>query len=154
MSYHQFTSDERKCLWELHRKNLSIRKIADALGRAPSSVSRELRRNRSEKGTWHPFPAHKKAKARRRHLRNSSLQTDLELRAYVIDGLNHFWTPEEIAGRWSLAHPDRPVSFATIYRHIKRKLLPGIEPKTHLRRRGKRKVNRNANFNTDRKSVV
>jgi|GEM_PF-5925374 len=29
MSYHQFTSDERKCLWELHRKNLSIRKIAD-----------------------------------------------------------------------------------------------------------------------------
>ena len=62
MSYHQFTSDERKCLWELHRKNLSIRKIADALGRAPSSVSRELRRNRSEKGTWHPFPAHKKAK--------------------------------------------------------------------------------------------
>lgn len=144
MSYHQFTSDERKCLWELHRKNLSIRKIADALGRAPSSVSRELRRNRSEKGTWHPFPAHKKAKARRRHLRNSSLQTDLELRAYVIDGLNHFWTPEEIAGRWSLAHPDRPVSFATIYRHIKRKLLPGIEPKTHLRRRGKRKVNRNA----------
>ena len=148
MSYHQFTSDERKCLWELHRKNLSIRKIADALGRAPSSVSRELRRNRSEKGTWHPFPAHKKAKARRRHLRNSSLQTDLELRAYVIDGLNHFWTPEEIAGRWSLAHPDRPVSFATIYRHIKRKLLPGIEPKTHLRRRGKRKVNRNANFNT------
>lgn len=148
MSYHQFTSDERKCLWELHSKNLSIRKIADALGRAPSSVSRELRRNRSEKGTWHPFPAHKKAKARRRHLRNSSLQTDLELRAYVIDGLNHFWTPEEIAGRWSLAHPDRPVSFATIYRHIKRKLLPGIEPKTHLRRRGKRKVNRNANFNT------
>lgn len=101
MSYHQFTSDERKCLWELHRKNLSIRKIADALGRAPSSVSRELRRNRSEKGTWHPFPAHKKAKARRRHLRNSSLQTDLELRAYVIDGLNHFWTPEELrdAGR-------------------------------------------------------
>ncbi len=88
------------------------------------SVSRELRRNRSEKGTWHPFPAHKKAKARRRHLRNSSLQTDLELRAYVIDGLNHFWTPEEIAGRWSLAHPDRTVSFATIYRHIKRKLLP------------------------------
>lgn len=49
MSYHQFTSDERKCLWELHRKNLSIRKIADALGRAPSSVSRELRRNRVRK---------------------------------------------------------------------------------------------------------
>ena len=42
MSYHQFTSDERKCLWELHRKNLSIRKIADALGRAPSSVSRDM----------------------------------------------------------------------------------------------------------------
>ena len=43
MSYHQFTSDERKCLWELHRKNLSIRKIADALGRAPFGLLRKLR---------------------------------------------------------------------------------------------------------------
>lgn len=148
MSYHQFTSDERKCLWELLKSGLSIRSIADALGRAPSSVSRELRRNRNEKGTWHPFPAHKKAKQRRRHLRNSSLQTDLELREYVIGHLKIFWSPEEIAGCWSKDHPDRPVSTSTIYRHIKRKLLPEIDQKVHLRRRGKRKVNRNANFNT------
>ena len=43
MSYHQFTSDERKCLWELHRKNLSIRKIADALkGEGTAQTSPQL----------------------------------------------------------------------------------------------------------------
>ena len=148
MSYHQFTSDERICLWELLEKGFSIRAIARALGRAPSSVSRELKRNSSKKGIYHPFPAQKKAKQRRKHLRHSSLQEDTELQAYVITHLKRFWPPAAIAGRWSLQHPERQISVSTIYRHINRGLLPEIDRKQHLRRRGKRKVNRNANFNT------
>lgn len=148
MSYHQFTSDERICLWELLEKGYGIRAISRALGRAPSSVSREIKRNSNKKGTYHPFPAHKKAKQRRRHLRQSSLQSDPELMKYVLDGLQNFWPPETIACTWSLRHPERKISFSTIYRHIDRCLLPGIEPQQHLRRRGKRKVNRQANFNT------
>ena len=147
MSYHQFTREERFCLWELHSKGMSIRAIAQALGRAASSVSRELKRNSSAKG-YHPFPAHNKAHRRRKQLRSSSLQSDPELKAFVIDRLLAFWPPAAIAGRWSLDHPDRSVSASTIYRHIRRRLLPGVDRKVHLRRRGKRKVNRNANFNT------
>ena len=148
MSYHQFTSQERFCLWELLEKGYSIRAISRAMGRAPSSVSRELKRNRSKKGNYHPLPAQRKANQRRRHLRDSSLQRDTELKEYVITHLKQFWPPASIAGRWSLENPDRKVSVSTIYRHINRELLPEINRKQHLRRLGKRKVNRNANFNT------
>ncbi|MGN0779000.1 MAG: helix-turn-helix domain-containing protein [Aristaeellaceae bacterium] len=48
MSYHQFTSDERICLWELLEEGYGIRAISRALGRAPSSVSREIKRNSSK----------------------------------------------------------------------------------------------------------
>ena len=148
MSYHQFTSQERFCLWELLEKGYSIRAISRAMGRAPSSVSRELKRNRSKEGNYHPFPAQRKANQRRRRLRDSSLQRDAELKEYFITHLKQFWPPAAIAGRWSLENPDRKVSVSTIYRHINRELLPEINRKQHLRRLGKRKVNRNANFNT------
>jgi IS30 family transposase len=48
-SYKHFTLDERKYLQQLLADGYSIRKAADALGRNPSSVSRELKRNRSNK---------------------------------------------------------------------------------------------------------
>lgn len=148
MSYHQFTSEERFCLWELLEKGHSIRAISRATGRSPSTISRELKRNRSKKGNYHPLPAQRKANQRRRHLRDSSLQRDAELKEYVITHLKQFWPPAAIAGRWALENPDRTISVSTIYRHINCGLLPEIDRKQHLRRRGKRKVNRNANFNT------
>ena len=147
MSYHQFTREERFCLWELHRSGMGIRGIARVLGRAASSVSRELKRNSSSKG-YHPFPAHNKAFKRRKQLRSSTLQRNPEMRQYVIDHLKLYWSPEQIAGRWKLEHPGTTLSTSTIYRHIKRRLLPGIERKVHLRCRGKRRKSKDSNFNT------
>ena len=95
MSYHQFTRDERFCLWELLNSGMSIRSVADAMGRSPSSISRELKRNSSSKG-YHPIPAHKKARVRKKMLRSSSLQTDPELKDYVISRLKLYWPPSTI----------------------------------------------------------
>ena len=50
MSYSHHTLEERKCLQELRDAGWGIRQIARATGRAASSVSRELRRNKSRKG--------------------------------------------------------------------------------------------------------
>ena len=107
MSYHQFTSEERFCLWRLLEKGYSIRAISRAMDRAPSTISRELKRNKSKKGTYNPLPAQRKANQRRRHLRNSSLHEDAELKEYVITHLKQFWPPAAIAGRWTLENPDR-----------------------------------------------
>ena len=49
LSYNHFTLDERKYLQELLSQGYSMRKIAGFLGRSPSSVSREIQRNRTRR---------------------------------------------------------------------------------------------------------
>ena len=102
--------------------------------------------NRFRYNHWH---AQNLATARRRKGDCRALRPGTIEWAYIVDGLTKFWSPETIAGRWSVEHPDRkPLSVSTIYRYIKAGKFPNITPGKHLRRRGKRKVSRNANFNT------
>ena len=65
------SEEDRIGIADLRRSGLSIRKIADKLGRAPSTVSRELRRNGRRDGQYRPFEAHRWAVQRRarRHQR-------------------------------------------------------------------------------------
>lgn len=148
MSYTHLTLEERYCLVALQEKGASIRAIARILGRSASTISRELTRNRNKK-RYHPYDAHSKAVHRRRIPRRSALQMDPEKLQYTVTKLEESdWSPEEIAGRWELEHPGSKISCSTIYRHIKRGLLPGITRKHHLRRHGKKKVHRKSNYNT------
>ena len=148
MSYQHFTLEERVCLAELKEKGLSIRAIARILNRSPSTISREISRNRGQKG-YNPIGANRKATHRKRMARRLLKRYEAEKLEYVITALSQLrWTPEEIAGRWNEEHPGDILSCSTIYRHIKRKLLPEISAKEHLRRCGKHKVHRNSNYNT------
>lgn len=147
MSYTHLTRNERFCLEELRQNGQSIRAIARMLGRSASTISRELKRNSSKKG-YHPYYAYSQAVGRRRKAKGSSLQSDPEKRQYVIEKLQLYWSPEQIANSWKKEHAESSISVSTIYRHIKRGLLPGISRKKHLRRRGKRIVHRDSNYNT------
>lgn len=158
LSYTHFTLQERICLQELLSKDYSMRKIADILGRNVSSVSREIKRNKSKyppkkksnnKFRYHAWRAQTLYTIRRRENKKRRLMPDSEEWNYVVEKLLLFWTPEEIANRWLLDHPDKaPIGVSTIYRYIKSGMFKGISRKTHLRRRGKRKVPRNSNYNT------
>lgn len=148
MSYQHLRLEERYCLAEFREKGLSIRAIARIRKRSPSTISRELRRNRGKRG-YHPYGAYSKAVHRRRMPRRLLKGFEAEKMEYVVTALSQWhWSPEQIAGRWMKEHPDSILSCSTLYRHIKRGLLPGISEKEHLRRRGKRKVKRRANYNT------
>ena len=148
MSYQHLTLEERYCPAEFREKGLSIRAIARMLKRSPSTISRELRRNRGKIG-YHPYGAYSKAKHRRRMPRRLLKGFEAEKLEYVMRALSEWhWSPEQIAGRWRKEHPDSVLSCSTLYRHIKRGLLPGISAKEHLRRRGRRRVKRRANYNT------
>lgn len=46
--YKHFTTEERKCLQQFLSEGLSFRKIADLLERSPSSISREVNRNKAK----------------------------------------------------------------------------------------------------------
>jgi transposase, IS30 family len=74
------SEDERIEIADLRGAGLSIRQIAHRLGRAPSTVSRELRRNATGRGGYRPFAAHRKATARRARHHRRRLETNHELR--------------------------------------------------------------------------
>ena len=96
MSYKHFTLSERKYLQELLNDGYSIRKAAQALGRAPSSVSRELMRNNTG-STYAHFKAHKIAKLRKLLSHPlKRLTDDTELGHFVRQKLSLFWSPETI----------------------------------------------------------
>lgn len=157
MSYKHFTLDERKNLQKLLSEGLSMRKIAEILERSPSTISREIKRNRakykperSDNPYWYNYwRAQTLYICRRRLNKLRAFQPYTEEWNFIVNGLNKFWSPEAICGRWKTLYPaKKPLHFSTIYRYIARKQFPDIQRKTHLRRRGKRIQTRNANYNT------
>jgi IS30 family transposase len=87
-----------------------IRQIARSIGRSPSTVSRELRRNRA--AGWTPLSryratlAQSKAEARARRPKTGKLATDPRLREVVQQMLDENASPEQVSGRLPLLYPD------------------------------------------------
>lgn len=119
---------ERERLRDLQRAGMSIRMIADELGRAPSTISRELRRNAVSAGgylphTAHrtPHTAHRTSVARRLRPRAPKLVANQKLRDYVQAKLRKNWSPQQISNRLVKEFPDSAdmrVSTETIYQAI------------------------------------
>jgi len=98
--YAHLTADERDRLAGFLSAGLSLRAISRALGRAPSTISREIGRNALESGAYRPHMADGAYMLRRQ--RRARLETDAKLAAYVTDRLAEGWTPEQISGRLRL----------------------------------------------------
>ena len=75
----------------------SLRAIARSIGRAPSTVSREVTRNRGRR-KYRAVDADDRAWRRARRPKACLLQRDLRLREYVAARLAEDWSPEQIAG--------------------------------------------------------
>ena len=87
-----------------------VRQIARLIGRAPSTVSRELRRNQavgwSPSGRYRATLAQSKAETRARRPKTGKLVAHPRLREVVQDMLDEHASPEQIAGRLPLLYPD------------------------------------------------
>jgi IS30 family transposase len=98
-----------------------VRLIAARLGRAPSTVSREVRRNLSPPRRYRALPAHIRAVARARRSRPRKLAPGTPVRALVCQLLGEDYSPGQIAGRLKRDYPHRPelqVSHETIYQAL------------------------------------
>lgn len=114
--YGQLSLEERCKIAELHQAGHSIRQIAAALDRAPSSISRELKRNRGKQVGYKPAYAQEQAAARR--WRGARLERNVELRDFVLERLSRGWSPEQIAGWLVHAKATIRISHESIYRFI------------------------------------
>ena len=80
--------------------------IAAGLGRAPSTVSREVARNRGWRGSYRAGAAEDKAITRARRPKTAKLAACDRLRAVVQAGLDRRFSPEQIARRLQADFPD------------------------------------------------
>jgi IS30 family transposase len=86
------------------------------LGRAPSTIAREVKRNTG--GTVGYKPSHAEQLARARRWNGSKLDRDQNLRQRVLAELSQGWSPEQIVGRARRSHGKPMIGVETIYRFI------------------------------------
>jgi IS30 family transposase len=115
-NYRQLSIEERCEIARLHEGGQSIRQIAAALDRQPSTISRELSRNSGSKVGYRPTYAQNQAAARR--WSGSRLDRDDALRETILDRLAGGWSPEQICGRLALDAGHPVISHETIYRFV------------------------------------
>ncbi|MET8639339.1 helix-turn-helix domain-containing protein [Streptomyces sp. NPDC004680] len=119
----QYLSEtERIHIADRLREQTSVRQIAAELGRSPSTISREIRRDRRPMpmGGWayQPFHAHRRAERRRARPKHGKIGRNPELRDFIQDHLTMRWSPEQICQALWARFPDRPemhVAHETIY---------------------------------------
>ena len=95
----------------------SLRAIAVRLGRAPSTVCREVSVNGTRR-SYRALTADRAARRRARRPKRAKLAQRPRLRAEVEAGLAQLWSPQEISRRLVRDHPGDPemrVSHETIY---------------------------------------
>jgi IS30 family transposase len=102
------SEDERVQIADLHRGGLSGREIGRRLGRAPSTISRELRRNATTNNGYRPFEAHRQATARRARSHRRRVDTNVELRRVIGELLVQRWSPQQISRHLRQRFPDEP----------------------------------------------
>ncbi len=111
------TADEREEISRGLASGDSLRAVGRRVGRAPSTVSREVRRH-GGRHTYRAAAADASAWARSRRPKPCRLASRRELRAAVAAKLALEWSPQQIAGWLRHVYPDNPemhVSHETIY---------------------------------------
>lgn len=124
--------DERYELARLSDAGHSLREIGRRLGRSASTISRELGRNRDPRtGLYQPERAHALAWQRQRRPKVSKLGGNAVLRVVVQQLLDERYSPDQVAGRLRLLHPDNEamrISHESIYQSLY------VYPRGELRR--------------------
>lgn len=149
MKYQHFSVEEREKIQEMLWQKSSIRGIAAALNRSPSSISREIQRNLPPiHYRYAPRLANERALIKRKSRgRIERLKND-QVRNYVIFYLKKRWSPEQISNTIKEATGETisheavyQYVYAQIHRHGWGELKPGREDlRPYLRRRRKRRL--------------
>lgn len=130
--YHQLTHEERYSITWMLRHGWKPAAIAKELGRARSTISRELKRNVTHHdGRYRAEKAQQYAVARRRRERRKSWFSP-EQWAEVDRRLQRKWSPEQVSATLS-AEGICSISHETIYRRILRDKKAGGKLYTHMR---------------------
>ena len=126
--------EERATVMLMMREGATVRSVARTLCRAPSTISRELKRNCPDGRIYEAAAAGDRAREKRYERRRwPKLGPHTVLFGVVEYFLRERWSPEQIAGALRNCYPDKPekrVSHETIYNALY--VMPKGELRTEL----------------------
>ncbi|MBU0731527.1 IS30 family transposase [Patescibacteria group bacterium] len=124
MPYNHFKPEQRNELSALLRAGLKQNLIAEILGKTPSAVCQELKRNPANTKTGYDANlANKNAKQKRidANLRFRKIEKNAWLRIYIAKKIKKYWSPEQISGRLRNKWPEdksRHIGKDSIYEYL------------------------------------
>lgn len=134
MTYHQLTQCQRYQIYALLKSEHKQTEIAATLGVHKSTISRELKRNKGQRG-YRPKQAHRKAVSRR-HRDRQRIQSPTW--AWIEAKIRQDWSPEQIT-LWMETYQETRVSHEWIYQYIYADKRAGGDLHKHLRCQKKRR---------------
>jgi len=115
--YHQLTSQQRSQIFALLQRKTPRKDIASIVGCSQSTLSREIRRNSTEKGNYLWDKAHAKALGRRKRTTANRAKDPV----IIWEALNLLkeedWSPERISA--DMKRRGKYISHELIYRYIR-----------------------------------
>ena len=131
------TEVQRYTIQALREQNLTIKFIADCLGRDKSVISRELRRNRDQRNGRYDAGLAQRKYRKRMEEKPKRIRFTPSMKETVDSLLREDYSPEQIRGRMKLLGTDM-VSHEWIYQYVWQDKKHGGELYTHLRRKGRK----------------
>jgi len=145
MKYKQLTLKERYHISTLLKKGWSQKEIANSIGVNPSTICREIHRNKDVLTQEYHYTFAESNANRRQISKIKYTVITSKIKTYIKAKLREDWSPEQIAGRmkrdkgWSIYHE-------TIYRYIYYNKLRGGRLYKHLRYKNKKYHNRSNKY--------
>ena len=119
LSHVHLSSDERDQLAHLHTQGFSLGAIAVTLKRSKSTISRELRRNKSPVyNVYLAHRAHQRATERKINTHKRPRLKSVRIRKFVEKHLKKGWSPEQISGRLKRKNLYMQISPEAIYQFV------------------------------------
>ena len=144
MKYKQLTLEKRYHISALIKAGLNQKEIALEIGVHPSTISRELRRNR-DKIRGYSAEIAQVISTKKHKEKNKKFSLTKPIEKYIRSKLKQDWSPEQIAGRMKL---DIGISVVheTIYRYIYTNKKNGGKLYKYLRHKNKKYHCRSNNY--------
>jgi IS30 family transposase len=139
MNYTQLTEGKRYQIYTLLSNGFTQTDVAAQVGVHPSTISREVLRNRGERG-YRPKQANRKALQRRHEALKARRMTE-NMQARVTKHLRLEWSPEQISGHLRCTGRES-VSHETIYQFVLEDKKSGGRLYKQLRHSGKKRKKR------------
>ena len=135
MKYHRLTQEERYQIYALKKEGLTLEAIGNNIGRDKSTISRELMRNRGQRG-YRPKQAHSLAKNRELSKKRYKKITPIHIE-YINEKIKLKWSPEQISGRMKIDGLEA-ISYESIYKYFLEDKQRGGKLYLNLRHKHKR----------------